>query len=182
MSADDDSAYDDSAYDGKPAVTFSRAASGRYRVEFDYHHETVELLKSTVPAPMRRWIPDERCWEISPDWTGPLHSELRNAGFDVDGLDEDNIADWFAPFTTPAPTSDKGRRAYLKGLCKTCTTSPHRAGGTECEKCFHDRLTRQYRVTRALADAGLTPWPQAQHAEGDAWETHAPVPRILADS
>lgn len=159
----------------QPVITFSKAASGCHRVEFDYHARAVSLLKEAVPAAMRSWIKDDKCWEISAEWTGPLMSKLRNAGFEATGLGQADIADWFGCFSTATPTTEEGHRAYLKGLCKTCAARPHRAGGTECEDCFSHRLTGQYRVKSTLAVAGLAPYPMAQPATAGGRSTRAPL-------
>src|SRR5271157_1420925 len=37
-------------------------------------------IKSSVPAAVRRWRSDSKCWEVSSDWAGPLVGALRNAG------------------------------------------------------------------------------------------------------
>jgi hypothetical protein len=164
----------------QPLIAFSKAADGRYRVEFDYDTRAVALLKATVPGSMRRWVVDEKndekYWAISPEWTGPLASKLRNAGFEIAGLDEDNIADWFSCFLVATPTSEDGHRAYVKGMCKTCTTAPHRPGGVECDGCFRQRLIDQHRVVSILADKGLAPWPEVEPATGKARTTRAPLP------
>src|SRR5271166_2043843 len=36
--------------------------------------------RSSVPAAVRRWRSDTKCWEVSSDWAGPLVGALRNAG------------------------------------------------------------------------------------------------------
>lgn len=168
------------AVEDQPLIAFSKSADGRYRVEFDYDARAVALLKATVPAAMRRWIEDEKhdekYWAVSAEWTGPLASKLRNAGFDVVGLDENNIADWFSCFSVATPTSGDGHRAYVKGMCKTCTTTPYRPGGVECEECFRQRLIDQYRIIATLAGEGLAPLPEAEPAIGKARTTRAALP------
>ncbi len=161
--------------DEKPVIVLTRSDTGRYRVEFDYDARAVAMLKDSVPGPMRRWIPDEKCWEISPDWSGPLSSKLRNAGFDVVGLDETNIGDWFGPFAVAAPTNAQGWCAYVEGRCTACAVAPHRPGGVECEQCFRGRLIAQYRIRAALARAGCAPYPEATAATGSARTTQAPL-------
>lgn len=165
--------------EGQPVIAFSKAADGRYRVQFDYDTRAVALLKATVPAPMRRWISEEKrdkkYWAISAEWTGPLASKLRNAGYEIAGLDQDTIADWFPWLSVATPTSEDGHRAYVKGMCKTCTTTPHRPGGVECEDCFTRRLTDQYHVIATLAGEGFAPWPEAEPATGKARTTRAPL-------
>ena len=91
----------------RPVITFGKEATGRYRVQFDYQAQAVDLLKATVPGSMRRWNPEGKQWEISADWTGPLAFALRNAGFDITGLDEDNITDWFGWFSWPHRSARK---------------------------------------------------------------------------
>ena len=163
----------------QPVIAFGKAADGRYRVEFDYDNRAVALLKATVPAPIRRWVKDEKrdekYWAVSPEWTGPLASKLRNAGFEIFGLDEDNIADWFGCFSVATPANEEGHRAYRKGICTTCTTAPHRPGGVECDGCFRQRLIDQHRVIATLAGEGLAPWPEADSAIGKAHTTRAPL-------
>jgi hypothetical protein len=148
----------------QPTIVFSKTDTGRCLVVFDYNARAVALLKETVPAAMRRWNAAEKFWAVSLDWVGSLALKLRNAGFEIDGLDESNITDWFGCFSAATPTSEEGHRAYVKGMCKTCTAKPHRCGGVECEDCFRKRLTDHYRVKAALADAGLASLPQARAA------------------
>jgi hypothetical protein len=162
-----------SACQDKPTVTF-KSDDGLYRITFDYHRQAVGLVK-TIPSYARTFDPDTKEWSVHTDWAGVLAFALRGAGFNVDGLDENDIEDWFAPFAVPIPSSEASRAAYLKGMCKTCKTVPYRPGGVECPDCFHERFVRQYRVTRVLAEAGLAPWPQARPAQGSAWDTHVPI-------
>ena len=170
----------------KPIVTFNRRAAcsfwdwarpdtDAYEVTFDYHRMAVETIKSAVPSYARSFDPDTKVWSVRTQWAGVLMFALRGAGFRVDGLDEAGIEDWFAPFVAPLPTSEAGRCAYLKGICRTCKRSPYRPGGVECRDCFHGRFVRQYRVRRVLAEAGLAPWPKARPAQGSAWGTHMPI-------
>jgi hypothetical protein len=159
----------------KPTVTFE-SDDGLYRITFRYHREAVKLIKAAVPSYARTFDPDTKRWSVRTQWAGALAFAFRGAGFGVNGLNEKDIEDWFAPFATAVPTSKAGHRAYLKGMCKTCKTSPHPPGCVECQDCFHRRLVRQYHVTRVLAEAGLAPWPQVQPARGSAWDTHAPIP------
>lgn len=157
----------------KPTVVF-RSDVGQYRITFKYHPAAVELVK-TIPSYARSFDPDTKEWSVRTTWAGVLAFALRGAGFTVDGLDENAIEDWFAPFATPIPSSEASRAAYIKGMCRTCKTSPYRSGGVECQDCFHGRFVRQYRVTRVLAEAGLAPWPQARPARGSSWDTHVPI-------
>ncbi len=161
--------------DENPVIEFSADASGRYRVEFDYHSRAVSLLKAVVPSQMRSWLPESSCWEISPEWLGPLASKFRNAGFPVAGLDETNLAHWFSWCSVAMPTSPDGNRAYTKGMCKVCTAAPHRSGGSECEDCHGQRLTGQHRIIETLVDSGLAEWPEARPAGRGAWRTRAPL-------
>jgi hypothetical protein len=159
----------------QPLLVVFTEHRGRYRLEFDYDPDMIALLKKTVPGPMRHWDSQAKRWEISIDWIGPLAGAFVNAGIEVLGLDETNIADWFGCFAAETPTSEEGCRAYRKGLCKTCCAMPHRPGGTECEECFHQRLVAQHRVKAALAEAGATPYPEALAAVGSARTTRYPL-------
>ena len=160
----------------KPTVTFSRRPDvGAYEITFDYHRVAIETIKSAVPSYARSFDPDTKVWSVRTQWAGVLMFALRGAGLCVDGLDEADIEEWFAPFAAPLPTSGAGRHAYLKGVCRTCERSPYRPGGTECQDCFHGRFDRQYRVRRVLAEKGLAPWPKARPAQGSAWGTHMPI-------
>jgi hypothetical protein len=156
-------------------ATFSKADPGHYRVTFDYHARAVALLKSTVPAAVRRWRDTGKCWEVSADWAGPLVGALRNAGFEVTGLDEFEEAELFWFCLAPVPISKRGHRAYVKGFCATCAQQPHRAGGLECDQCYRKRVLRQHRVRTALAAAGLAPYPQARPSAGSALRCRIPV-------
>jgi hypothetical protein len=155
---------------------------GRYRVEFDYHPAIVALLKKSVPGPMRRWVVIKRDnvvvakrWEVSIDWVGPLASAFVNAGIRVVGLNHANIESWFSCFSATLPTTADGHRAYIKGFCKSCELVPHRPGGVECEDCHRQRLIAQHHVKAALAEAGVTPYPEALPAVKNALKTHFPL-------
>jgi hypothetical protein len=158
-----------------PFVVVFTEHHGRYCVEFDYDPAALQLLKKTVPAPMRHWIKTAKRWEVSTDWIGPLASAFVNAGIEVLGLNHSNIVDWFAVFSTDEPTRPSGHDAYRKGLCKRCESVPHRPGGTECEECFRQRLIRQHRVKAAMAEAGATRYPEALPAGGSARTTRYPL-------
>jgi hypothetical protein len=155
--------------DAVPTVTFTKG-SGRYRVEFAYHARTVELLKSAVPAAVRRFVKAGGYWAVSADWAGPLACALLNAGVEVSGLDE--VTEWVL---SPTPVGERGHRAYVKGFCATCTQQPHRPGGTECDGCYRNRVARQYRVAGVLAAAGVTPWPEAVPSAGSATRCRMPL-------
>jgi hypothetical protein len=159
--------------DALPAVTFSKA-DGRYRVTFDYNARVVALLKSTVPAAVRRWHNGSKRWEVNVDWAGTLVGALRNAGFEVTGLDEFEEAELFWWCLSPVPISKGGHRAYVKGFCATCAQQPHRRG-LECDQCYRKRVLRQHRVRTALAAAGLAPYPQARPSAGSALRCRIPV-------
>jgi hypothetical protein len=161
--------------DEEPLVVVFTEHHGRYRVEFDYDPAALELLKTTVPAPMRHWMKTAKRWEVSTDWIGPLASAFVNAGIEVLGLSRTTIADWFAVFSTDMPTSESGHRAYRKGFCKRCESVPHRPGGVECEDCFGKRLSLQHRVKAALAEAGATRYLEALPAGGTARTTRYPL-------
>jgi hypothetical protein len=160
-----------------PTITFAKQATSRYRVEFEYNEDAVAILKTTVPSAMRRWVADKRRWEVSVDWVGPLACAFIDVGFDVAGLDEATIADWFSWLVVPVPIGAQGHDAYCKGFCAVCTQQPHQPGGAECDRCFHRRLTRQYRVFEALVAEGLASYPQARPPErtSSARTTHAPL-------
>jgi hypothetical protein len=156
-------------------VTFSKADPGHYRVTFDYHARAVQLLKSSVPAAVRRWRDNSKCWEVNVDWAGPLVGALRNAGVDVTGLDEFEEAELFWWCLSPVPISKGGHRAYLKGFCVTCTQQAHRPGGLECDRCYRKRVLRQHRVRTVLAAKGLAPYPRAVPSAGSARRCRVPV-------
>jgi hypothetical protein len=161
--------------DTLPAVVFSKIDRGRYRVESDYSPRVVTLLKSTLPAAVRRWRDNNKCWEVSADWAGPLVGALRNAGVEVVGLGEFEEADLFWWCLSPVPISKGGHHAYLKGFCASCTQSPHRLGGLECDPCYRKRVLRQHRVRAALAAAGLAPYQRAVPSAGSAARFRVPV-------
>jgi hypothetical protein len=157
-----------------PTVTLSKAGSGSYLVEFDYSPRVVTLLKSAVPASMRRWRDAGKRWEVNVDWAGPLVGALRNAGFGVTGLGQFEEAELFWWCLSPVPIGKDGQRAYVKGFCATCEQQPHRRG-VECNQCYRKRVLRQHRVRTALAAAGLAPYPQARPSAGSALRCRIPV-------
>ena len=158
-----------------PAVAVCTLPTGRYRLDFAYNAQVVEILKQTVPAAMRRWRDYRKYWEVSADWLGPLVCALRNAGVTVNGLGRLDVTEWASWYLPAVAPEQKGRRAYLLGLCASCRNQPHSPARIECDRCYRERVARSHRVYAALVAQGLAAWPRSTSSKGELLSLRAPV-------
>jgi hypothetical protein len=123
----------------RPAVTLTKAETGKYLAEFAYDQEIVALLKAAAPSTMRRWHKAAKCWEVSAEWTGPLIAALRNAHVPIAGLEEPEEAGLFGWCAPPCRDADRMARAHrvrsvlaAKGLARWPTAAPSKGDAYVC--------------------------------------------------
>ena len=119
--------------------------------------------------------PTRSAGKISPDWSG-LSSKLRNAGFDVVGLDETNIGELVRSVRGGRTDQRAGLvRLHVEGRCTACRSHRTVLEASNVSSVSGGRLIAQYRIRAALARAGCAPYPEATAATGSARTTQAPL-------